>query len=99
MKKIMYDTVISPTVVIGVPDIVLLCSFLNCYQSMGRVTIGITIERRAKTNPAKSGYCHIYMMYISSISQMYFRFKSSIYQVDVSNIFQLWLRYRYISSI
>ena len=35
MKQIMYDTV-SQTIVIGVPDIVLLCSFLNPHQSMGK---------------------------------------------------------------
>ena len=35
MKQILYDTV-SQTMVIGVPDNVLLCRVLNYHQSMGQ---------------------------------------------------------------
>ena len=35
MEQILYDTV-SQTMVIGVPYIVLLCSFLKCHQLMGQ---------------------------------------------------------------
>ena len=39
MKQNLYDT-ISQTMVIGIQDNVLLCSFLNCHQSMGNVGEG-----------------------------------------------------------
>ena len=48
MKQILYDTV-SQAMVIGVPNNLLLCSFLNCHYSMGKEGWGVIIGKKLFT--------------------------------------------------